>query len=204
MARIPPLEDSSSVALFPELRSLVDFVGYRPNALFTMARRPGLVEAVLGMVQVLLRSPGELPESQRYMIAAQSSRAADSYYSAAHAAHAAMQAGIVQEKIVQLAYYGTSPLFDDAERAALDLATAGSRSLGPGVPGVNVESAFITAQSHFSREALIEIVGIIALFGWFNRWNTMMASDLESEPAEFAMRIAWLQAMNLYAGADAT
>src|SRR5262245_31906028 len=113
MARIPPLEDSSSVALFPELQSLVDFVGYRPNALFTMARRPGLVEAVLGMVQVVLRSPGELPESQRYMIATQSSRAADSYYSAAHVAHAAAQAGIEREKIEQLASYERSPLFDE-------------------------------------------------------------------------------------------
>jgi alkylhydroperoxidase family enzyme len=191
MARIPPLEDSSSVAMFPELRSLVDFVGYRPNALFTMARRPGLVEAVLGIVQVLLRSPGELPESQRYLIAAQSSRAADSYYSAAHAAHAARAAGIGQEKIEQLASYGTSSLFNDAERAALDLATAGSQG-----PGFEVSSAFMAAQNHFSREALIEIVGIIALFGWFNRWNTMMASDLEPEPAGFATQIAWLQAMN--------
>lgn len=199
MARIPPLEDSSSAAMFPELRSLVDFIGYRPNALFTMARRPGLVEAVLGMVQVLLRSPGELPEGLRYMIAAQSSRAADSHYSAAHAAHAATQAGIEQEKVEQLAYYGTSPFFDGAERAALDLATAGSQGSGG-----NVGSAFIAAQSHFSREALIEIVGIIALFGWFNRWNTMMASDLESEPAGFAMQIAWLQAMKPHAGAGPT
>jgi len=185
--------------MFPELRSLVDFVGYRPNALFTMARRPGLVEAVLGMVQVLLRSPGELPEGLRYMIAAQSSRAADSHYSAAHAAHAAAQSGIGQEKIEQLACYDTSPLFDDAERAALDLATAGSQG-----SGVNVGSAFIAAQNHFSREALIEIVGIVALFGWFNRWNTMMASDLESEPAEFATQIAWLQVMNPHAGAKST
>jgi alkylhydroperoxidase family enzyme len=185
--------------MFPELRSLVDFVGYRPNALFTMARRPGLVEAVLGMVQVLLRSPGELPEGLRYMIAAQSSRAADSHYSAAHAAHAAHAAGIEREKIEQLASYITSPLFDEAERAALDLATAGSQGTGG-----NVGSAFIAAQSHFSREALIEIVGIIALFGWFNRWNTMVASDLESEPSGFAMRIAWLQDMNPHAKAGPT
>jgi alkylhydroperoxidase family enzyme len=177
--------------MLPELRSLVDFVGYRPNALFTMARRPGLVEAVLGMVQVLLRSPGELPDGYRYLIATQSSRAAGSYYSAAHVAHAAHAAGIELEKVEQLASYGTSPLFDEAERAALDLATAGS-----GGSGANVASAFAAAQSHFSREALIEIVGIIALFGWFNRWNTMMGSDLESEPAGFAMRIAWLRTMD--------
>ena len=35
---------------------------------------------------------------------------------------------------------------------------------------------------------LVEIVAMISLFGWLNRWNDTMATDLEDEPVEFASK----------------
>ena len=54
-ARIAPLHESDPRSRDPVLEELVDFVGYRPNALLTMARKPGVVPALLKLLSVTLR-----------------------------------------------------------------------------------------------------------------------------------------------------
>jgi hypothetical protein len=34
---------------------------------------------------------------------------------------------------------------------------------------------------HWSDDDIIEIMGVIALFGYLNRWNDVMATSLENE-----------------------
>lgn len=186
MARLAPLQTSSDT-YSPALQSLIEFVGYKPNALFTMAKRPGLLDAVLGMVGVTCRGAGHLPEGFRFLIAAEASRAAGCRYSAVHAAHAAAHAGVTDDRIAALPGYESSPLFAAAERAALRLATLGGR-----MPVADSTEAFAQARRFYGEDELLEIIGIIAVFGWFNRWNSLIGSDLESEPGAYAERIGWL------------
>lgn len=190
MARIAPLNpaDTDAGDNAAELQALIDFVGYRPNALFTMARRPGLLNAVLGLVRSTVRGPGQLPETLRFLIAAEASRSARCRYTAAHVAHAAAHAGMALEKIIALPDRATSPLFSAAECAALDLAAAGGLS-----PMGDTGPAFAAAAAHYDTASLHEIVVVIAAFGWFNRWNCLMQSDLEAEPAAFAEQVPWLK-----------
>jgi hypothetical protein len=42
-----------------------------------------------------------------------------------------------------------------------------------------------------SEEQIVEIVGVIALFGFLNRWNNTMATPLEDEPIEYLSRGGW-------------
>lgn len=188
MARINPLENINVGDNAAELQALIDYVGYRPIALFTMAHRPGLLAAVLGLVRVTLRGPGHLSEAFRCLLAAEASRNAGCRYTTAHLVHAANHAGMPMAKIVALPERASSPLFNDAERAALDLAAAGGRS-----PMADTDAVFATAAHHYDQEALHEIVTVVAAAGWFNRWNSLMQSDLELEPAEFAGRIPWFR-----------
>jgi len=41
---------------------------------------------------------------------------------------------------------------------------------------------------HFDDGQIVEIVATIALFGYLNRWNDTMATDLEAHPAKVAER----------------
>ena len=39
---------------------------------------------------------------------------------------------------------------------------------------------------HYTARQCVEIVAVISLFGYLNRWNDTMASTLEDKPVSFA------------------
>ena len=43
---------------------------------------------------------------------------------------------------------------------------------------------FALLKKHWTEEQIVEIVGVIAVFGFLNRWNDTMATPLEDEPIE--------------------
>lgn len=188
--QIAPLDDADPRLEDPALRDLVAFVGYRPNALLTMAKLPHLLQAVLGMVQAALRQEGELTVAARFLIACEASRASGCYYSTVHAVHAAWHAGVPWEKLAALPQYAESPLFDAAERAALTIASAAGRS-----PVASPDEAFERARQAFSERQLLEVVAAASLFGWFNRWNGLMQSVLEPIPAVALTHVPWLASL---------
>ena len=71
--------------------------------------------------------------------------------------------------------------FSDAEREALRLARDASL-----VPSDASEEHFERLRDHFNDGEIVEIVSVISLFGWLNRWNDTMATTLEPAAAEFA------------------
>jgi alkylhydroperoxidase family enzyme len=95
----------------------------------------------------------------------------------AHTAGGALHFGIEDKKLAAVWDYQTSPLFSAAERAALDLAIAGAS-----VPNAATDEMFATLRKHWSDEQIVEIVGVIAMFGFLNRWNDTLATPLEDEP----------------------
>jgi alkylhydroperoxidase family enzyme len=54
------------------------------------------------------------------------------------------------------------------------------------VPNATEASHFDELKRHFSDRQIVEIVAVISLFGFLNRWNDTMATTLESEPRAFA------------------
>ena len=55
---VAPLSGSDLAFNDPALDELVRTLGYHPNALLTMARRPGLLRAVLGLLRIVVWSKG--------------------------------------------------------------------------------------------------------------------------------------------------
>lgn len=54
------------------------------------------------------------------------------------------------------------------------------------MPAVARREHFADLRKHFSDDETTELVGVISVFGWLNRWNDTMATELETEPAAFA------------------
>ena len=46
----------------------------------------------------------------------------------------------------------------------------------------------MTVKQHFNEGEIVEIVAAISLFGYLNRWNDTMATELEAPAAEVAER----------------
>lgn len=187
-ARVAPLAADDPRSQDPQLEDLVNFVGYRPHALLTMARKPGVLPAVMALVQSTLRGDGLLEPALRFLLAAEACRGARCAYSTVHAVHAAQHAGVTWAQLAALPTYPHSEQFSERERAALRIASAGAT-----LPVADARPAFEEARRHFSDDELIEIVSTVALFGWFNRWNSLMRTTMEPVPAEALHHVGWLQ-----------
>ena len=187
-ARIAPLHESDPRSRDPVLEELVDFVGYRPNALLTMARKPGVVPALLKLLSVTLRGDGQLTQALRFLIAGEAARGARCRYTTTHLVHAAHHLGVGWDKLAALPSYRDDPRYTEQERKALAIATAGG-SLPVREPGQAIDQA----RQVFSEEEIVEIVSCVAMVGWFNRWNGLMGSELEPMPSEALAHVPWLQ-----------
>jgi uncharacterized peroxidase-related enzyme len=182
MTRIKPMRVED---LPPATREALTYaqgiMGFAPNDVLAMANWPELLEAMENLVQTIYK-PGELDPVLKRMIATITSGAAGCRYCQAHTAHGAVQmAGGDQEKIARVWEYATSELFDDAERAALDLALAAGTQ-----PNAATDEHFRALERHFTGRQIMEIMGVIGLFGFLNRWNDTLATELEEKPLRFA------------------
>jgi alkylhydroperoxidase family enzyme len=158
-----------------------------------MAKVPNLLPAVLGMVQAALRQDGELTVAARFLIACEASRSSGCDYSTVHVVHAANHAGVQWAKLAALPQYASNALFDDAERAALSIASAAGR-----VPTVSPAADFKRARRWFSERQILEIAAAASVFGWFNRWNGLMGSELEQSPAQALTHVPWLATLDAH------
>lgn len=160
--------------------------GYAPNAWLTMARRPKVFLAFRDLHTAVMMDEGEVPRALKFMVAEVVSHAAGCTYCTAHNAENARNiGGIAREKVEALGEFRTSAHFSEAERAALELAAAA----GSHPPAVSDEH-FTRLKKHYSEDAIIEIVAVISLFGWLNRWNQTLATELEEVARPFVRKRA--------------
>jgi uncharacterized peroxidase-related enzyme len=184
MARVSPAAPEQFAQVADVMASWQKTKGYPPNSWLTMVRRPGVFRAYRALHSAVMMDEGEVPKALKFMVAHVVSRACGDPYCAAHnAENAAHIAGVPLEKVEALSRFRVSPLFTPAERAALELA----RAAGECPPSVT-DAHFSELRNHYSENAIIEIVSVIALLGWLNRWNVTLATPLEAEAAAFARR----------------
>lgn len=179
MAHMEPLQRED----VPELADFFDIfeqrMGFLPNSLLTMARRPELVRAFAGLGKVVYTPSESLPLQLRNMIAHIASRAAGCVYCVAHTGSNTLKPGsnLEEEKLEKLWEFETSDLFSERERAAFRFAQAGAV-----VPNAVEDKNFTEMREHFSEQDIVDILGIISYFGFLNRWNDSMATALEPAP----------------------
>jgi uncharacterized peroxidase-related enzyme len=176
-ARIQPLPPEHSPELQEQFESMRKNLGFIPNSILIMQRKPKMAKAFAQMTASIWDPDGTVDRGLKRLVAHVASRAAGCQYCMAHTAGGALHLGVEDRKLAAIWDYQTSPLFSSAERAALDLAVAGAS-----VPNAATDEMFATLRAYWTDEQIVEIVGVIAMFGFLNRWNDTLATPLEDEP----------------------
>jgi len=162
MAHLDPLDRATLGALDEHFRERYDeTIGFTPNSLLTMARRPEIVTALGDLITTIWRT-GTVPAGLKALVGLVSSTSAGCRYCQAHEAVDARAHGV-------------------SERAALRFA----RDAGL-VPNAVTAKHFAELREHFDEGEIVELLATIGLFGFLNRWNDSVATDLEREPFEYA------------------
>jgi uncharacterized peroxidase-related enzyme len=175
---VEPVSEEELRARYPERAGAQKFY---PNSLRIMARDPELAAAMANLAWVVAFRPGKVDRGLKWLVGHVASRAAGCRYCTAHAAnYASNDADVSDERIEAVWNFETSPLFDEAERAALRWARAAGSS-----PNEVTPAHYDELHRFFDDDQIVEMASIICLYGWFNRWNDTFMTPLEDEPLAF-------------------
>jgi uncharacterized peroxidase-related enzyme len=163
-----------------ETKALADFfnetLGFCPNSVLTMQHRPAISKAFINLNKAVMANEGRVTSALKRMIAWVSSNATGCRYCQAHAIRAAERYGAEQEQLDNIWDYKTHPAFSAAERTALDFSLAASQ-----VPNAVDETIKTELYKYWNEGEIVEMLGVISLFGYLNRWNDSMATTLEHD-----------------------
>lgn len=176
---VNPKEDKND----KELQELIEFyeetLGFCPNSVRTMHHRPRIAYAFIEMNKAVMENKGRVTSALKRLVGYISSQATGCRYCEAHTIRAAERYGAAAEQIENIWDYKTHSAFSDAERAALDLALHAST-----VPNSVNDEIAENARKYWDEGEIVEIMGVIALFGYLNRWNDSMGTEMEGGAIE--------------------
>ena len=178
-ARIAPLPPSHTPQLADAFEGMRRNLGFIPNSMLILQRKPKIARALQQLTAAIWDPAGEVDRGFKRLIAHVASRAAGCRYCMAHTAGGALHFGVQEGKLAAVWEFRTSPLFSEAERVALDFAIAAAS-----VPNGVTDAMFAELRKHWSETEIVEIVAVIATFGFLNRWNDTMGTPLEEEPMQ--------------------
>jgi alkylhydroperoxidase family enzyme len=179
-----PLPAETTPELKDDFEIFEHILGFVPNSLLTMQRRPKMVRGFGELTKSVMDPDGAVDLGFMRLIAHFASRAAGCQYCEAHSLVAAQIHGIPGEKLEAIWEYNSSPLYSEAERAALDFALAAGS-----VPNAVDAGLMARMKAHWSEDQIVQILGAVCLYGFLNRWNDSMATDLEASPRQMGERV---------------
>ncbi|MEP6558908.1 MAG: carboxymuconolactone decarboxylase family protein [Burkholderiales bacterium] len=177
-----PLADVPDADIRERFEHYKNTRGFTPNSIMTMVRRPNVVRAFMALNQAVLYE-GTVPTETKMLVSLASSYAAGCRYCQSHMANLSSIYQASDEKIAALWDFERSELFNDAERAAISLALKAGA-----LPNEAAQADFDALAKHYDEGQIVEIVAAISLFGYLNRWNDTLATQLEPLAAQVADR----------------
>ncbi|MCB9195097.1 MAG: carboxymuconolactone decarboxylase family protein [Flavobacteriales bacterium] len=176
---VKPKEDSSDKELQDLILFYEETLGFCPNSVKTMHHRPRIAYAFIEMNKAVMENKGRVTSALKRMIGYISSHATGCRYCEAHTIRAAERYGASAEQLENIWEYKTHPAFSDAEKAALDLALHAAT-----VPNSVTDAIAENARKYWNEGEIVEMMGVIALFGYLNRWNDSMGTEMEQGAVE--------------------
>ena len=182
MALVRPLNEDE---FDPDLLEFVQFfkgpLGVIPNSVRTMARRPHIARAFTELNKAVMKCEGAVTPEFKRLIGYVTSYVSGCRYCQAHTILGSQRFGSTDERLNDAWNHAASPHFTPAEKAALAFAQAAAQ-----VPNAVDDEVASELHRHWSDDDIVEIMAVIALFGYLNRWNDSMGSALEDLPVDAA------------------
>ena len=142
---------------------------------------PELMNIFQGLVELVMLSPGNISKQLRSEIFTMASSASGCQHCQAHGAYSLHMLGIDPNRIRDIWTFEESTEFSDGEKAALRLSRDGAS-----VPNMVRPDHFADLRSHYSDRQIVEMLAVVSLAGWYNRWNNSIATVTDQESVDWA------------------
>ena len=176
MPLVQPLPADHSPDVAEVARFFHETLGFLPNSVLTMQRRPDIATAFTHLNRAVMANGGRVTSEQKRLIGHLASATAGCRYCEAHTVLAAKRYGASDERLAALWSFRESELFTPAEKAAFEFALAAAS-----VPNAVDDAIAAALRLHWNDDEIVEILGVVALFGFLNRWNDSMGTVMEGD-----------------------
>ncbi len=166
-----------------EFQDLITFftetLGFCPNSVKTMYHRPHLAYTFIELNKAVMQNNGRVTSALKRLIGYISSNVAGCKYCQAHTIRAAERYGADTAKLENIWDFRTHAAFTEPERAALEFALCSSS-----IPNAVDDAIAEKLRQYWNDGEIVEILGVISLFGFLNRWNDTMGTEIEDGAVE--------------------
>ena len=166
-----------------ELNKLIDFyketLGFCPNSIKTMFMRPPIAYAFINLNKAVMENKGNVTSKLKRLIGYLTSTVTGCNYCRAHTIRAAERYGSNSDQLNEIWDFRKSKRFNEKEKAAFEFAIAASS-----IPNKVDEQISSELKKYWDDGEIVEILGVISLFGFLNRWNDSMGTPIEDGALE--------------------
>tara|TARA_B100000214_G_scaffold374654_1_gene358091 strand:- start:473 stop:1063 length:591 start_codon:yes stop_codon:yes gene_type:complete len=166
-----------------ELNELIDFynetLGFCPNSIKTMFMRPPIAYAFINLNKAVMENKGNVTSKIKRLIGYLTSTVTGCNYCRAHTIRAAERYGSNLDQLNEIWDFRKSKRFNEKEKAAFEFAIAASS-----IPNKVDEQISSELKKYWDDGEIVEILGVISLFGFLNRWNDSMGTPIEDGALE--------------------
>lgn len=142
---------------------------------------PEMMGIFQNLVELVMVSPNNLSRQLRSELFTMASVAGGCQHCQAHGAYTLHLMGVDPDRIRDIWTFEQSTEFSDADKAALRLARDGAS-----VPNMVGPQHFVELREHYSDRQIVEMLAVISLAGWYNRWNNSIATVTDQESIDWA------------------
>jgi len=184
MALVKPLATDENAEVAELAKFFNETLGFCPNSVLTMQRRPAIAKAFINLNMAVMANEGTVTSEQKRLIGYLTSANTGCRYCEAHTILAAERYGGTEQRLAEIWSFRESDLYTSGEKAAFEFALAASS-----VPNAVDDAISEELHKYWDDGEIVEILGVISLFGYLNRWNDSMGTTMETGAVDAGERL---------------